>query len=105
MRVRKQYDKLIEIQRRDEVTESWSTFKKKLASINRTGGSESYSNGVEKIHNRLNFEIRYDPDLFDLFSDPGGYRIIYRGNAFNLLSYDDYFEGHETIKLVGESYG
>ncbi|WP_305084725.1 head-tail adaptor protein [uncultured Dubosiella sp.] len=99
------FDKLIEIQHRDEASEVWEPYKKKLASINRTGGAESYSNGAEKIHNRLTFEIRYDPGLFDLCPDPGSYRIVYRGLSFNLVSYDDYFEAHETIKLVGESYG
>lgn len=105
MLARRQYGHLIEIEHRSDEDEKWKPFKKKLAMINRTGGAESYANGAEQIHNRMNFEIRYDPDLFDIFSNPGQYRIIYRNHVFNIVSYDDYFEDHETIKLVGESYG
>lgn len=98
------FDKLITIQKRDEANEEWAEVKKVLARINRTGGMEAYKNGSEAIHNRVTFEIRYDPLLEAIQFDPGTHQIVWNHHAFNIVSYDDYFDSHQTIKLIGESY-
>lgn len=99
------FDRLITIQSRDEETERWADLKKCLARINRTGGMESYKKGGETIHNRMTFETRFDPSLQDIQYDTASYRIVWKGKNFNIVAYDDYFDSHQTIKLVGESYG
>ena len=106
----KRMDKLILIQVRDEETEAWQNWKQLLASINNSGAvnrfgvTEEYADGAERAPFALVFEVRYQPDL-ERLRDGGLYRIVYRGNAYNLVGFDDYFEQHQTIKLSAQSYG
>ncbi len=97
-------DKLIQIQVRDEETESWKPFKKTLASINSSRSEESYGKGAEQMVNTLVFTVRYLPYLEALRTD-GTYRIVYKNVVYNIIGYDDFFESHQTVKLTGVSYG
>lgn len=106
----KRADRLITIQIRDEESETWKPWKKLLASINMAGTqnkfgiSEEYRAGSEKLVSTLVFEVRYQPSL-EALRDGSLYRIVYRGNAYNIVGYDDYFEQHQSIKLTAQSYG
>lgn len=98
-------DKLVTIQIRDEETEKWRDWKKVLASVNWVSGSEGYQNGSEGIRNRLQFSVRYQPFLDSVAFEPGLYRLIYHGKSFNIVGHDDYFEQHNTVRIIAESDG
>lgn len=98
-------DKLIEIQERDEETESWIPYRKILARINSARVGETYGNGSESAEHSLTFEVRYQPFLDIIRFETGRFRIVYLGHAFNVTGYDDYFEEHSRIRITGESYG
>lgn len=47
--------------------------------------------------------MRHFKDLEDIDMNRGLYRIMYRGNAYNIEDYDDYLEQHRAVKLLGVS--
>ena len=99
------YDKPIIIQKIDEDTEKWKDLYKPHARINKSGGSEYLSAGANQSKSTRVFEIRYFKDLEDIDVNRGLYRIVYRGQLYNITNYDDYLEQHKTVKLLGVSYG
>lgn len=99
------YDKPIIIQIQDPATEAWSDLWHLHARVNKTGGGQALDAGADQYRATLTFEVRYFRALEDIRYNPQPYRAIYRGHAFKLVDYDDYMEGHHTVKLVGEAYG
>lgn len=101
------FDKPIIIQKIDEKTEEWKDlFEKPLhARVNKSGGSEYLNAGANRSKSNRVFEIRYLKALEDIDQNRGLYRIIYRGQTYNITDYDDYLEQHKTVKLLGVSYG
>jgi SPP1 family predicted phage head-tail adaptor len=99
------YDKPIIIQVQDPDTEEWKDKLHPHATVNKTGGGSGFSAGADQYNASLTFKLRYIKDLEDLEYSPQPYRIIYRGNTFKVVDYDDYMEQHREIKLVGEYYG
>lgn len=96
----------VTIQSVDPDTERWSNLLHLHAlQVNKTGGGESFAAGAEQYHARLTFELRYCQALEALRYSPQLYRIVYRGQYFNIVDYDDYMEQHLTVKLAGEAYG
>lgn len=98
------YDKPITLEKMDENTEKWSNFANLHARVNKTGSSEYLDAGAERSKNTLTFEVRYFKNLENIRFNTQLYRLIYRGQRFNIVDYDDYLEEHKTIKLVGVSY-
>lgn len=94
------------IQRMDPDTEEWTDLQKFHAiQVNRSGGSEAYSAGREQFRPRLTFDLRWCKALEALRWDTQNHRIIYQGQQFNIVDYDDYMERHLTVRLTGEAYG
>ncbi len=99
------FDKPITIQKINEETEQWEDLYSLHARINKTSGSEYLNAGANQSKSNRVFEIRYFKELEDIDSRRGLYRIVYRDRTYNITDYDDYFEQHKTIKLLGASYG
>lgn len=99
------YDKPIIIQKINEESEKWEDLYKLHARINKSSGSEYLSAGANQSKSNRVFEIRYFKDLEAIDANRGLYRIVYRGQLYNITDYDDYLEQHKTVKLLGVSYG
>jgi SPP1 family predicted phage head-tail adaptor len=97
------FDKPIIIQKIDKKTEQWADVYRLHARVNKTGGSEYLTAGANQSKSKRTFEVRYHKDFEDIDTHRGSYRIIYRGNLYNIEDYDDYLETHRTIKLLGVS--
>lgn len=99
------YDKPIIIQKINEESEEWEDLFSLHARVNKSSGSEYLNAGANQSKSNRVFEVRYFKDLEEIDDDRGSYRIVYRGRYYNITDYDDYFEQHKTIKLLGVSYG
>lgn len=97
------YDKPITIQRVDKATELWADAYTLHAKVNKSTGSEYLNAGANQSKSTRVFEVRYFKDLEDIDQNRGLYRIVYRGNVYNVVDYDDYQEQHRTVKLLGVS--
>lgn len=94
------------IQKQDPETEEWADMLLLHAlQVNRAGGGETFAAGAEQFHPRLTFVVRWCKKLEVVRWAPQSHRIIYRGQALNILDYDDYMEHHLTVRLTGEAYG
>lgn len=90
----------------DKDTEEWSDHLQLHAQqVNKTGGGENFNAGAEQYHPRLTFRLRWQPPLAAIENNTQLYRIVYEGQTYNILDYDDYMRKHETVNLVGEAYG
>lgn len=98
------YDKPITIQKQDDETEQWSDYIKLHAAVNKTKQSAYLGAGASQSRSTLTFEVRYCPPLELVAMDTQLYRIIFQGNEYKVLDYDDFMLKHQTVKLVGESY-
>lgn len=99
------YDKPITIQTIDEVTETWTDLWSLHARVNKTTGSEFVEGGAIQSQATKTFELRYFTGLENVDYNRGLYRIIYRGQTFNIVDYDDYMESHQVVKIKAVSYG
>lgn len=97
------FDKPIIIQKIDEASELWVDVYNVHARVNKSGGSEYLTAGANRSKSTRVFEVRYFKDLEDIDANRGLYRIVYRGNTYNVVDYDDFQEEHQTVKLLGES--
>ena len=96
----------LKIQIIDPATEEWSDHLSLHAlQVNKTGGGESFSAGAEQYHKKLTFTLRWCKALEEVGNSPQLYRIVYRGQSYNIQDYDDFMEQHITVNLVGEAYG
>lgn len=98
------YDKMISIQRINEVTESWENLYNIHAYINKPKSNNEYLQaGAIREARSLTFEVRYFSDLESIASNTQLYRIVYQGVAFNIKDYDDFMMKHKTVRLLGVS--
>ena len=97
------FDRPITIQIQDEATEQWTDLWKLHARVNKATGQEKVDGGANQAKATMTFEVRYFTALKQLFLNTQLYRIIYEGNAFDIVDYDDYMETHRTVKLKGEA--
>lgn len=98
------FDKPITIQKIDENTEQWTDYIRLHASVNKTKQSAYLNAGASQSRRTLTFEVRYCKPLEPIAQDTQLYRILFQGNPYKLLDYDDFMLTHLTVKLVGESY-
>lgn len=92
------------IEKKDEKTEKWTKFGGFHARVNKHSGNEHLNAGAVRSQNTLVFEVRYVKMLEEIRHKTQLYRIVYRGQPYNITDYDDYLEKHQTIKLLGVSY-
>lgn len=95
------FDKPITIQKLDEETEKWTDLFKLHAKVNKSNGSEYLNAGSSRSSATRVFEVRYFKPLEDIDLNTQLYRLIYRGNTYNIKDYDDFQERHQTVKLLG----
>lgn len=101
----KVYDRLIIIQKINELTEEWDEVFKIHAYINKAKSDNEYL-GAGAIQGKKNliFEVRYFKDLEDISLNLQSYRILYQGVPYDVKDYDDYQLRHKTVKILGVSY-
>ena len=95
------FDTPIALQAVDEGTEQWIDLYSLHARVNKSNGSEHLGGGAVRSKATRVFEVRYFKELEKIDMDRGSYRIVYRGNVYNIEVYDDYMEQHKTVKLLG----
>lgn len=94
------------IQMQDPDTEAWADkWRLHALKVNKTGGGQTQAAGAGQYRATLTFEVRHFKALQELRYQPQLFRLIYQGHTFKLVDYDDFMEGHQTVKLVGEAYG
>lgn len=94
------------VQKMDPATEDWTDYLPLHAlRVNKAGGGESYGGGRERSAPRLTFDIAWSKKLEALRYDTQHHRLIYQGQPFNIVDYDDFMESRGTVRLTGEAYG
>lgn len=102
----KVFDLPISIQKINEETEQWEDVYRLHASVNKSSTSNEYLNaGAVQAQRTLTFEVRYFKNLEEVGSSTQTYRILFNGAPYNITDYDDYQMKHNTVKLLGVSYG
>lgn len=99
----------ITIQTRNEDDEKWVEHITIVrARINKNTKSRGYENlgaGAIQIKRSLMFEVRYSPKISEIAHNTQLFRIVYEGNTYNIIDYDDFQEKHQTVILTGAYYG
>lgn len=98
------YDKPVTLQRQVAGTGAWENVQSLHAEVNKSISQQYYSPENERVRQRLVFKIRYNPTLESVRNALQDYRMVYRGQHYELVDYDDYKEHRRGIKLTGELY-
>lgn len=99
------YDRPITIQKQDKTTELWEDLYTVHAKINKASNDNTYlGSGASQSKRNLTFEIRFFKGLEAMDLDRQYYRIIYQGEPYNVVDYDDFMLKHKTVKILGVSY-
>jgi len=98
------FDKPIDLQQQNEDTELWETAQHLHASVNKAGGQENFAARADQFHARLQFKVKYFPGIEAVRSAPTLWRILYNGELYQVIDYDDYQEQHRIVRIVGERY-
>lgn len=98
------YDKPVTLQRQVAGTGAWEDVQSLHAEVNKSISQQNYSPENERVRQRLVFKIRYNPTLESVRNALQDYRMVYRGQHYELVDYDDYKEHRRGIKLTGELY-
>lgn len=99
------FDKIVLIQKIDEITEKWTNIFELHCRLNKAKTDSEYlSAGSVRGKKNIVFEIRYFKDLEDISLNLSTYRIIYNGVPYDIVDYDDFKMKHKTVKLLGVSY-
>ena len=98
------FDKPIDIQKQNEDTELWETVQHLHAEVNKAGGTENFAARADQFHARLQFKVKYFPGIEQIRDAPTLFRIIYKGEQYQVIDYDDYQERHRIVRIAGERY-
>lgn len=101
------YDKIIKIQKFNEEVEEWEDLFPLLhANINKHKSDDKYL-GSKAIQDKISFvfRVRYFKAIEEIFANLQIYRIVYNGINYEIVDYDDYKLKHQSVKLLGVSYG
>lgn len=98
------YDKPVTLQKQVAGTGAWEDVQHLHAEVNKSISQQFYTPESDRVRQRLVFKIRYNPVLESVRSALQDYRMVYRGQHFELVDYDDYKEHRREIKLIGELY-
>lgn len=98
----------IKIEKRDEITEKWVEYlpvvhAKVNKNIRRTGYEVLSAGGIQ-IKRSLIFEVRYSPQIKEIAHNTQMFRVIYDGQPYDIVDYDDFEERHQFVKLAGAFY-
>ena len=97
------------VQKMDPDTEEWTNHLQlhalRVNKASRGSDGESFGGGRERYSPRLTFDVAWCKKLEALRYDTQNYRLIYQGQPFNIVDYDDYMETRGTVRLTGEAYG
>lgn len=100
------YKKPVQIQKLNLETDTWEDKYTVHANVNtskRQIRGEFQQAGSVNARRSLSFWMRYSRQLEDINLNTQIYRILYRGNAYNIVEYDDYMEMHKEIRLTAEA--
>lgn len=75
----------------------WNEYYKGYAYMNNLSGSEYWEAAQTQAEKTIMFTMRYHPLLGAM--DTKMYRLIHRGNEFNIVSIDNVQYKNETIKI------
>lgn len=96
----------VKLQRLDTATETWEDVKTLHATrVNTATGKEGFGAGAEQYHLQLKFRFAWSPLIEQIRFSPQLYQLVYRGQTFNIVGYDDYMEQHINADIIGEAYG
>lgn len=99
------FNKLITIQKIDELTEEWEDVFNVHCRVNKSKSDSEYTNaGAIQAKRSLVFEIRYFKQLEAISYNTQAYRVLFQDIPFNIEDFDDYKLQHKTVKLLGVSY-
>lgn len=76
---------------------AWAEYYKGYAYMNNLSGSEYWEAAQTQSQNTVMFILRYHPLLAKM--DTKQYRLLHRGQAYNITSIDDVQYRHETVKI------
>lgn len=96
------------VQKQDEQAQWSDLLVRHCTRINKTNStksSEYFEAGAEHTASPLTFEMRWSKKIEPIRFDTSSYRIVYRGQPFDITGYDDFEERHQTVKITGVSYG
>lgn len=94
------------LQRLDTSTETWTDVKTLHATrVNSASGKEGFGAGAEQYHLQLKFRFAWSRLVEQVRFSPQTFRLIYYGQPFNIVGYDDYMENHINADIIGEAYG
>lgn len=99
------YKRLITIQKFNEDNDDWETYLENIhANVNKSSKDNEYlkAGSVQSKSYKV-FDVRYRPELKVIDGNTQLYRVLFDGRFFNIIDYDDYFENHRTIRLLGVS--
>ena len=98
------YDKSIQIQKINELTEEWEEVFHLHASINKPRKDNEYLKaGAIQGKRYMVFEVRYFRQLEDISYNIQLYRILFQGVLFDIIDFDDFMLQHKVVKLLGGS--
>lgn len=99
----------IEIQRLNEDNEPQTYMKTHALKINKTRSSEFFEVGGEQAYAYITFTVRWNKLLAPIEFDTPDYRLIWHGQMFDIVGYDDYMEQHREVSLhcrsIRSAYG
>lgn len=78
----------------------WTEYYKGYAYMNNLSGSEYWEAAQMQAEKTVMFILRYHPLLGDMNTKM--YRLMHRGNEFNIVSIDNVQYKNETIKIRAE---
>ena len=94
------------LQHLDTSTEPWTDVKTLHATrVNSASGKEGFGAGAEQYHLQLKFRFAWSRLVEQVRFSPQTFRLIYHGQPFNIVGYDDYMENHINADIIGEAYG
>lgn len=82
------------------VIQQWQDFYSCFASVNTAGGKERQKGDTEEWH-KVFFTVRFCKRLAELSSVE--YRVVFRGNFYNIVQVDFADYGGKTVKIKAES--
>ena len=95
----------ISLIRLDDEGEAVETTPLHAVQVNNKAGSESYDDGAGQYHLTLVFRVAWSHKLEAMRYRPMHYHIVYQGQTFRVVGYDDYMERHLWVDITAVAYG
>ena len=98
-------DKPITIEKLSENQDSWEFWRQLHAEVNLAHFQERFVAGAERTSSSLDFKVAYFDGLKEVRYSLEQFRLIYDGHEYDIIGYDDYFERHIEVVLMGALHG